>query len=48
MRGARGEKLDEDGVDVFQYFTTSCFSGYNDEEKGFYTVYREVFNTLAG
>lgn len=27
LRGARGEKLDEDGVDIFQYFTSSCYSG---------------------
>ncbi|XP_044007535.1 dnaJ homolog subfamily C member 21 isoform X1 [Aphidius gifuensis] len=24
-----------------------CFKGYNDDEKGFYTVYRNVFDTLA-
>jgi len=47
LRGARGEKLDEDGIDVFQYFTSSCFTGFGDDEKGFYSVYREVFNTLA-
>lgn len=32
--------LDDIIVDLFPYFTSSCFSGYNDEEKGFYTVYR--------
>ena len=47
LRGARGEKLDEDGLDVFQYFTSSCYSGFGDDEKGFYAVYSEVFNTLA-
>jgi len=45
--GIRGEKLDQDGIDIFQYFTSSCFSGYGDDDKGFYSVYREVFNTLA-
>ena len=71
LRGARGEKLDEDGVDIFQYFTSSCYSGtfikcpsffiehahtlpilfmnagFGDDEKGFYAVYKEVFNSLA-
>ena len=47
LRGARGEKLDEDGLDVFQYFTSSCYSGFGDDDKGFYAVYTEVFNTLA-
>ena len=27
LRGARGEKLDEDGLDVFKYFSRSCYSG---------------------
>ena len=47
LRGARGENLNEDGLDVFQYFTSSCYSGFGDDDKGFYAVYREVFNTLA-
>ena len=47
LRGARGEKLDEDGLDVFQYCTSSSYSGFGDNEKGFYAVYSEVFNTLA-
>ena len=47
LGGARGEKLNEDGLDVFQYFTSSCYSGFGDDDKGFYAVYREVFNTLA-
>ena len=46
-RGARGGKLDEDGLDVFQYFTSSCYFGFGDDDKGFYAVYREVFNTLT-
>jgi len=47
LRGARGEELDQDGLDIFQYFTSSCYSGFGDDEKGFYFVYREVFNSLA-
>jgi len=47
LRGARGEKLDEEGLDVFQYFTSACYSGFGDDDGGFFGVYREVFNTLA-
>ena len=32
---------------MFQYFTSSCYSGLGDDVKGFYAVYREVFNTLT-
>ena len=32
---------------MFQYFTSSCYSGLGDDDKGFYAVYREVFNTLT-
>uniref|UniRef100_A0A0A1X9X6 DnaJ homolog subfamily C member 21 n=1 Tax=Zeugodacus cucurbitae TaxID=28588 RepID=A0A0A1X9X6_ZEUCU len=45
----RGKNSDytENCLDVFEYFTSSCFRGYEDGEKGFYAVYREVFEKLA-
>lgn len=46
LRGA-GSDYKDDSLDVFQYFTPSCFKGYGDDDKGFYTVYSEVFNKLA-
>jgi DnaJ family protein A protein 5 len=46
LRGA-GSDYKDDSLDVFHYFTTSCFKGYGDDEKGFYAVYSEVFNKLA-
>lgn len=27
-------------LDLFKYFSSQCFSGFSDSEKGFYTVYR--------
>lgn len=36
-----------DELDPFQYFSTACYSGYNDGAKGFYTVYSTVFKKLA-
>ena len=46
LRGAKSGFKDE-SVDVFGYFTSSCYSGFEDDEKGFYAVYREIFNKLA-
>ena len=34
-------------LDVFPYFTTACFKGFNDDHEGFYTVYRNVFEKIA-
>lgn len=46
LRGSNSE-YEDDSLDVFLYFTTQCFKGYGDDEKGFYTVYRNVFEQLA-
>ncbi len=32
---------------TLRYSSTILFAGYGDDETGFYTVYNEVFNTLA-
>ncbi|CAH8615041.1 unnamed protein product [Heterobilharzia americana] len=37
----------ENRVDVFQYFTRSCFEKFDDGPKGFYTVYRKVFAEIT-
>ncbi|XP_003741067.2 dnaJ homolog subfamily C member 21 [Galendromus occidentalis] len=34
-------------VNVFEFFTTSCFKGYTDSESGFFAVYRKVFADIA-
>lgn len=44
--GNRDETVD-DCLDVFQYFSSSCYANFDDSEDGFYTVYRNVFNTIA-
>ncbi|ESO87617.1 hypothetical protein LOTGIDRAFT_179278 [Lottia gigantea] len=48
LRGGlgRGDKYTDDSIDVFQYFTSSCYSGFGDDPKGFYSVYRKVFHTI--
>ncbi|XP_012276356.1 dnaJ homolog subfamily C member 21 [Orussus abietinus] len=47
LKGGIGKDYKDDSIDLFQYFSTSCFKGYGDDEKGFYTVYRTVFEKLA-
>lgn len=34
-------------MDVFQYFTASCYRGFDDGAGGFYAVYKDVFEKLA-
>ncbi|XP_075165134.1 dnaJ homolog subfamily C member 21 [Haematobia irritans] len=46
LRGKNSE-YEDSCLDVFQYFTVSCFKGYADDSKGFYAVYREVFERIA-
>ncbi|XP_066458549.1 dnaJ homolog subfamily C member 21 isoform X3 [Eleutherodactylus coqui] len=44
--GADGEYQD-DSLDLVQYFTVTCYSGYGDDEEGFYAVYRHVFDLVV-
>lgn len=46
LLGAQSD-FEDKNLNVFQYFTTSCFRGYGDDENGFYTVYRNVFEQIA-
>ena len=45
--GAAAGGRPEDDVDPFQFFTPSCFSGYSDGSRCFYTLYSGVFSKLA-
>lgn len=47
LKGGIGDNYKDESIDLFQYFTTGCFKGYEDDEKGFYAVYRKVFETLV-
>lgn len=47
LKGGLGGDYKDDSLDVFPYFTTSCFKGFGDDDGGFYSVYREVFNKIA-
>ena len=41
-----GEYQDETVADLMNYFSTSCFYNFSDEDGCFYQVYREVFAKL--
>ncbi|XP_023030265.2 dnaJ homolog subfamily C member 21 [Leptinotarsa decemlineata] len=46
LRGSNSA-FEDKSLDVFQYFTTTCFKGYGDDKNGFYSVYRNVFDKIA-
>uniref|UniRef100_A0A182W8W9 DnaJ homolog subfamily C member 21 n=1 Tax=Anopheles minimus TaxID=112268 RepID=A0A182W8W9_9DIPT len=46
LRGGHTD-YEDSSLDVFPYFTTSCYKGYGDEPGSFYAVYAEVFDKLA-
>ncbi|KAL1461844.1 hypothetical protein WDU94_013711 [Cyamophila willieti] len=43
----RQDYKESDSIDLSPYFTASCFKGYGDGEKGFYSVFKEVFIKIA-
>lgn len=46
LRGA-GSSYNDDSLDVYPYFSPSCYKGFGDNPQGFYGVYAEVFSKLA-
>lgn len=47
LKDGIGENYKDDSINLFPYFSATCFKGYKDDEKGFYTIYRNVFEKLA-
>ncbi|XP_055646748.1 dnaJ homolog subfamily C member 21 isoform X1 [Falco peregrinus] len=47
LKGGLDGDYQDDSLDLLRYFTVSCYSGYGDDEKGFFTVYRQVFEKIA-
>lgn len=47
LKGGIGDDYKDECLNVYQYFTTTCFQGYGDDEHSFYSVYKEVFNKIA-
>ncbi|VVD02878.1 unnamed protein product [Leptidea sinapis] len=46
LKGA-GSSYNDDSLDVFSYFSPSCYKGFGDDPQSFYAVYSEVFSKLA-
>lgn len=46
LRGSHTD-YEDDSLDVYPYFTAACYSGFGDNEQGFYAVYAHVFDQLA-
>ncbi|XP_049872737.1 dnaJ homolog subfamily C member 21 [Pectinophora gossypiella] len=46
LRGA-GSSYNDDSLDVYPYFSPSCYKGFGDDPQGFYGVYAEVFSKLT-
>ena len=47
LKGGLGSDYKDDCLNVYEYLTISCFSGFSDDPKGFYCIYNEVFNKIA-
>ncbi|KAJ7335062.1 hypothetical protein JRQ81_013003 [Phrynocephalus forsythii] len=47
LKGGVDGEFQDDSLDLIRYFTATCYSGFGDDEKGFYTVYRHVFEMIA-
>ncbi|XP_029025667.1 dnaJ homolog subfamily C member 21 isoform X3 [Betta splendens] len=47
LKGGLSGDYEDDSIDLLQYFTVTCYSGYGDNEKGFYTVYRSLFESIV-
>lgn len=46
LRGSQSN-YEDSSLDVYQYFTASCYKGFDDDDAGFYAVYRGVFEKIA-
>lgn len=46
LRGSQTDYEDK-SLDVFQYFTASCYRGFEDTATGFYAVYGKIFEKIA-
>nr|CAG4651925.1 EOG090X085R [Triops cancriformis] len=47
LRGGVDKDYSDNCLNVYEYFTSSCYTGYDDGPGSFYAVYREVFNKIA-
>ena len=50
LRGLSDSDGDIQGINLLEYFTASCYKGYEDDPQGFYAVYHKgkPSNTIIG
>jgi DnaJ family protein A protein 5 len=41
LRGLSDSDSDIQGINLLEYFTASCYKGYEDDPQGFYAVYNK-------
>jgi len=41
------EKFDENEENLFEYFNTSCFKGFDNNPKGFFAIYGDLFCRIS-
>ncbi|XP_054756276.2 dnaJ homolog subfamily C member 21-like [Lytechinus pictus] len=47
LRGGFGKDYEDDFMDVMQYMTPTAYTGFGDDDKSYYSVYRDVFAKIA-
>ncbi|XP_054612421.1 dnaJ homolog subfamily C member 21 [Dunckerocampus dactyliophorus] len=47
LKGGLSGDYEDDSIDLVQFFTVTCYSGYGDDDKGFYTIYRNLFESIV-
>ncbi|CAF0849592.1 unnamed protein product [Adineta steineri] len=47
LQKGSGDDYQDDTINIFPFFTSSCYQGYNDTENGFYTIYNKLFKDIA-
>lgn len=47
LAGSNKDEVIDKCLDLFPFFSSSCFAGHDDSPDGFYTVYRNVFQQIS-
>ncbi|XP_077398493.1 dnaJ homolog subfamily C member 21-like [Vanacampus margaritifer] len=47
LKGGLSGDYEDDSIDLLQFFTVTCYSGYGDDDKGFYAIYRNLFESIV-
>jgi len=47
MQKQQFKNFDEDELNLYDYFTSSCYKGFSNDNQGFYAVYDRVFKNIS-